>query len=309
MTLVLVLTVGLALLGFPVWASAWGRGLPPRDWARIVTSSLGMGAAALGTSLLLVAAPTLLAAVGLHYTAAWCDRVMYGIAPAGSAQGWAAVALLGVASAATLRSLRRTAWLRAGAEEGTRLAEVARIDDTEVFVLPAREPMAMAVAGRVAISRGLIEDLSPDQLRMVLRHEAVHLRRRHQRLTLMGRLLRGLLWWLPWARHSLEVQELAVERWADEEAATNPEERRALREALLVASGGGSVGAVPALAPTETLLERIRALEGGAPSAAGVGGRMLLYAPLAVGGSAVVGSFVCTAAVQALLCTAATCLA
>jgi Zn-dependent protease with chaperone function len=305
--LIIPLVGALALLGLPGWSGAWGRRLPAREWARLVSGSLAVGAAALGISLLLIAAPTLLAAAGLPRVAAWCLRMLGGLAPGGPAVGWTAAGVAVLVAVLGWGAVRRTTRVRRAVHESGFLSEATRLRGVEVLLLPATEPVAMTVAGRVAVSRGLVEALSADQLEAVLRHEEAHVRHRHHRWLLLGRALGGALAWLPFLRRSLEVHALALERWADEEAAPTPGGRRALREALLVAVGIGEV-AVPALATAETVLERLRALESGPPAPASLE-RALLYVPVAAVGGGAMGSLVLwVGQAQALLSAAGLCL-
>lgn len=288
MTLVAALAGALALLALPGRAARWGRRLPAREWATLVAVSVGAGGALLWLALLFLAAPTLLGALGLSSVAAWCLRMLGSLAPGGSALGWAAAGTLLSLVVSGGRSLARAARVRRALRGGGRLAEPTRLGGVEVLLLPTPEPLAMAAGGRVVISRGLVEELSEEQLAVVVAHEAAHLRHRHHRWFLLAQAVRGALGWLAPVRHSLEALELALERWADEAAAPTPERRRALGEALLVASGVGGVP-VPGLASADTVLERLEALGRPAPVPASTQ-RARLYAPVAAVGGLAAGS-------------------
>lgn len=290
MILVLALAGSVALLGLPGWAASWGRRLPAREWARLVAGCLVLGVGTLGASLVLLAGPILLGAAGLPGVAAWCLRMLGAVAPGGPAVGWMSAGALVALGVLGTRALGRAVRIGRRVREAGTVGRLTDLLGREVLLLPAAEPVAMTVAGRVAVSRGLVEALSEEQLEVVLRHEVAHLRHRHQRRLLFGRVLRGALGWLGPVGRSLEVHEETLERWADEEAAGTPRDREMLRGALLAAVGLGAA-ASPALATPDTVVERIRALEG-APPAPAAGERVLLYAPLAPAAGAAVASLV-----------------
>jgi hypothetical protein len=108
----------------------------------------------------------------------------------------------------------------------------------------------------------LVDALSEEQLAMVTRHEAAHLRFGHQRsLQLATTLDHAFAFYLP-LRRSTSAFRVALERCADEDAAgAEPAQRAELRAALLGASGLTGVAELAALSTVETVLERLDALE------------------------------------------------
>lgn len=127
-----------------------------------------------------------------------------------------------------------------------------------VWVVDAAAPV-LALAGvvrpRILLSRGLMEALDPDQLRVALLHEQAHCRSRDnlKRLALLlaPQILPG---WR--AFHALERAWARITEWAaDESAAGGDEQRRlALAEALVRAVRLGCAG-IPAGPLAAALLE------------------------------------------------------
>jgi hypothetical protein len=122
-------------------------------------------------------------------------------------------------------------------------------------------PIALAIPGRrggVLVSRGLLTSLTPPQLRVVFEHEGSHLRHRHHRYLGAGALAAGVL---PPLRRLDGRLRLAVERWADEDAAEAVGDRvlvahTVARVALARSQGRG---AVPGFAGSG-VVQRVEAL-------------------------------------------------
>ncbi|MGH9183378.1 MAG: M56 family metallopeptidase [Acidimicrobiales bacterium] len=118
-------------------------------------------------------------------------------------------------------------------------------DGHQVVVLPTAVPVAYGIGGRpgqVVVSEGLLRRLSPDQAEVVVRHEEAHLRRAHPRWFLLAAVADSALGVLPWVRRATAALRVALERWADEDAAgPHPGTRQVLRRALqdVAADGDG----------------------------------------------------------------------
>ena len=144
---------------------------------------------------------------------------------------WLGVFSVVVAVAAAIRAVRvGRAWRSGrGGQAG------------EVHLVAAPFPLAYAQTGRaggIVVSSGMLAALDPQERRVLLEHERAHLRHRHDRFLVVGSLAAGL-WVLNPAVRGLR---LALERWADEEAARFVGDRiivaRAIARAALAAHGG-----------------------------------------------------------------------
>lgn len=80
--------------------------------------------------------------------------------------------------------------------------------------------LACALPGRVVISRGLAESLSPSELRAVVEHEFAHLRGRHSTLLTVSGYLERALPWLPATGSMARAMRVLVELAADDRAVT-----------------------------------------------------------------------------------------
>jgi beta-lactamase regulating signal transducer with metallopeptidase domain len=216
-----------------------------------------------------------------------------GLAPGGTVAGWVATAaavamalMTGVGIARTRRAYRS---LRAERWVGQHL----RRDDYELVVLPVDDHLALAIAGspdQVVISQSLVAALSPEQLDAVLRHERAHLAHRHQRFLILASGVDHCLAFLRPVRRSTAALRAALERWADEVAAGETGDRRAvLRDALLFVTGAMASVEAAAFSAPETLMERITALDGGRPSPSGLARGAAYTSSLALGLATVAG--------------------
>jgi hypothetical protein len=133
--------------------------------------------------------------------------------------------------------------------------------------LPATDvPIALAIPGRrggVLVSRGLLTALTPPELRVVFEHEGSHLRHRHHRYLAAGALAAGVL---PPLRRLDGRLRLAVERWADEDAAEAVGDRVLVARtvARVALASSESRGAVPGFAESG-VVQRVEALLAGPP--------------------------------------------
>jgi hypothetical protein len=262
----IVAAVGaLALLVLPAVAWRVGRRMPPREWARVVVACLVSGAVGLELALGLLAAPTVLRALGVRELAAACQRTVGNLAPGGPGIGWLATACAIVIPVLVARGIWRAVRARRGLHIEPALGAHQPFSSCDLVVLPTERLLAMTLPGRpaqVVVSRGLIESLSPDALDAVLRHEETHARCHHHRHVLVAATVDAGFGRLPLVRNSTAVLRLALERWADEDAATvSASGRDQVRDAL--AQVGTALLAHPAVAAfsTEaTLVERLDAL-------------------------------------------------
>jgi len=165
----------------------------------------------------------------------------------------AVVVLLGAASARALTSICA---LARAARQGRSLIPVAG----NLVLVDDAEPVAYAVAGRIVMSRSLLDALPSDERRAVLAHEAAHLRHRHHLYLHLISLSAAAN---PLLRPLVRAITVGIERWADEEAAGIVHSREVTARGLARAAlaRGRAPGHAPGLAAADSAVaERVRAL-------------------------------------------------
>ena len=282
MTAILVLA-GLALLLLPGLRAFPVAELPPSEWARVAAASLRCGLLSLRLGLLLGAVPTVLRATGVQELASVCHRMFGPVVPGGSAAGWASAAgsvILAWRSIAVRRKV--TAAQRAARVEGW-LGTHTRDAGLDVVTLPTRDPVAYAVPGRppqIVVTEGLVGELSEDELAAVLRHERSHVVHGHDQHLVLAASVDATVGWLPGVRRSTAALRLALERWADEDAAAVGEASRPALHRALLKTTARMLDPLPAFASACTVVDRLAALERPAPRGARRA-RALVVAPVA----------------------------
>jgi len=131
------------------------------------------------------------------------------------------------------------------AREVRNLGRELGVTSTVVFVDDAA-PHAYAVGGRpprIVLSSGLLRTLDPAERRAVLAHERAHLLRRHH---IHLRVLRLASAVNPLLRSASRAGVLAVERWADEDAAGDLGDRTLVARTLVRAALAGADSPIPA---------------------------------------------------------------
>ncbi|MBA2283135.1 MAG: M56 family metallopeptidase [Acidimicrobiia bacterium] len=259
----LLVVTGLVLLALPGARRLPSRRLDPAEWARAADGAIRFGHLTVRLGLLLGAAPTVLRAAGVEDAAAACHRMFGPVAPGGPLVGWASAASFCWLSV----NHRRAARAQRGAFDRTHvepwIGDHRLEDGVDIVTLPVDEPLAYAVprgAGQIVVSEGLRTALDPSELRAVIAHERSHLRNHHERFIGAAASLESCFGWCAPVLRSAMCLRLAVERWADEEAAPSMPERRVVCSAL-VKTAERMLG--PALAFTGgcTVLDRLAALE------------------------------------------------
>ncbi|PQZ95838.1 peptidase M48 [Arthrobacter sp. MYb227] len=148
------------------------------------------------------------------------------------------------------------------------LSEKSPTDPT-TLVLDHETPVAYCLpsfSGSVTVlSRGLVKQLTEDELRAVMAHERAHLDQRHDLLLLAFTSWNDALPWLPTSKLSLAAVQELVEMLADDAALREVEPKTLLRALLTVATGALGAPATPNAAlppegapggPTEELSSR-----------------------------------------------------
>ena len=162
--------------------------------------------------------------------------------------GWVTATLM------LLANLRLSAWTL---RRNRRAWRDARVDGHRAVVSAGFGPGVIGVARpRIVLPEWVLES-DPSVRRLVLAHEAEHVRAGDTRLLLAGLLLASLVpWCLPawWQLHRLRA---AMETDCDARVLRGPAGRREYANALVAVAGRSRTGLpVPALAPRRAELER-----------------------------------------------------
>ncbi len=251
--------------------------------ARLCAVLLVAGAVLLETTLLVMAGPPAMRALGFQPMADLCERLFGNLVAGGTAVGAAAaMAAVFVPALIVHRTIRAHRTYRVvRVEPGVGRHE--RLGAHDLVVLPSDRMVAFSLAGRpcqVVVSRGLVDALAAHEFVAVLRHELAHLRHRHQAHLLLAAGLDCGLGALPFVRRSTAAFRFALERWADEEAAAGAADGRASVHSALLRLSGVIVGPeVAAFTSPGTLVERIEALQAASASGSVLAHRALVYAP------------------------------
>ncbi|MDA8284863.1 MAG: M56 family metallopeptidase [Actinomycetota bacterium] len=281
-----LVVVGLGLLVLPGLARPLGRRIDQRRWAHLCTAALGAGLVLVELGLLALGVGALVASdragCSLH-----CGAMMDRLAPGGPVVGSAAILGAVVVAALAIRALLRASRTQMSARVDPLVGRHTSLDPHELVVLPALVPIALAVAGRpgqVLVSEGLLGALEPADVAAVVGHERAHLEHAHHRYLMLAEAVEGGFARLGPVRRSAAALRVALERWADEAAASSlPRGRDQLRSALvrtalLRIEGSEAAPVLAGFSAADTVLERLAALER-APSAPSVGLCGLLYVP------------------------------
>lgn len=278
-----LLGAAVALVAMPGVLDRFGRRLAPREWAWLCAAALGGGLVLLELTLVLRTLPPMLRAAGIGWMASACERMLGPLMAGGTAGSWGAGMAAVALPAAALVVWRRGRRTRDRIAEDLWLGEARVIAGNPVVVLPVARPLALSFQRDgeqfIVVSDGLLALLDDGQAAAVVRHEAAHLRYRHQRLLAIVAVAEHVLGWLPPVARSAAALHLAVERWADDDAAgTTPASRLAVRDSLLALAGMSPVLDAAGFTDARTVVARIRALEAPSPRPA-IGAHLLLYVP------------------------------
>lgn len=262
MTLV-VAAAGLGLLHLPWLLRRRLTQLSPAEWTRATSISLRVGLALVQFGLLATAAPTVLGGAGAQDLAVTCSQVLGPPAPGGDLTGWASLVVLGWVLFARWQARRHVREITDTTRIEPWLGSHTQSDGFDLAVIPATQPLAYSVPGpnaQVVVSEGLRDAMTPEELAAVIRHEASHLGRRHHRELVLACEIETIFSRIPGLVRATSVLRLAVERCADEDAITRPEDRHEVRGAL-TKTAVSLAGAVAAFTPADTILARLAALD------------------------------------------------
>lgn len=281
--MIAALAAGFALLALPAALARVGRRLAPGEWAWLCALAIAGGAALVEAVLVLRAAPGVLATAGFDAFAAACSRVLGPLVAGGPVLTWTAATVAVAFPATAVVATARAGRVRQRLAGDLWLGDERDLAGHTVVVLPANRPIAVSFRApqpAIVVSQGLVDRLDPDELAVVLDHEAAHLAHRHHRLQAVRVALAPTFGRLPIIRRSIAALDLALERSADETAAgSDPRRRAALHRSLLTLTGLAPVpGAVAGFADAATVAARLDALNEPPAPLAPIAHR-LLYVP------------------------------
>lgn len=263
----LVVAAGIALAFLPGMLRGRIGRLHPSEACGLVSAAVRAGMALTQVGLLATVAPTALRFLGIDSAADACAGLVGGEAPGGIVTAWVAAAAFGwivVARRSARLHVRHIAVrMRIEPWAGTHRVH----DGIDHVTLQLAEPIAYAVPGprpQVVVSEGLERRCTREELVVVLRHETSHLKHGHHRTLAHARSLETVLGAFPPAQATARALRLAVERAADEDAISSPDDRARIRSALLKVT-------IPAQQPilaftgVDTVLQRLDALDAPRP--------------------------------------------
>jgi Zn-dependent protease with chaperone function len=218
-----------ASLALAVAGSRIGHRLPPATAARMLTLACLVTALAAGF-VLAVAAFTVLARLPpLAAAGHWSATVVGAGNPLPAAAGLLpAAVLVGLLAAAARHTLTLGRDLAAAELACRRLGPAP----TGLVILDDDRPDAYTLpglAGRIVVTTAMLRALPPGERRVLLAHEASHLRHRHHAYVQLAALAASAN---PLLHGPAAAVRLAVERWADEDAATAAGDRTVAARAL-----------------------------------------------------------------------------
>ncbi|MBA2337859.1 MAG: M56 family metallopeptidase [Acidimicrobiia bacterium] len=263
MIIMALLGAGLIAVGLPGLARRPGGRVGPACWARSALAVQLTGLVVFEAALALWAAPALLDLAGATDLATVCRR-MIGTGPGGAVGGVAAAMLALILAAAggagwwsVVRTQRRLRIEHCVGGHYTR-------NGCELVVLPSPIPAAYTVGGRppqVVLTQGLVDRVGAAGLEAVWAHESVHANRAHHRYLAGTAATNAAFRWYPPASRAGRLIRLALERWADEDAAATLSGGRAtILETLLTVTTRSPTPQVAAFGAAETIAARIHAL-------------------------------------------------
>lgn len=247
-----------------------GELLPPATAVRLLTLASLVTALSTGFVLAVAGFEALAQLPVVASLGTWSARVVAAREPVplalGAASALACAALMGAALHRVMSAGRDLAAAEATCRRlgrGTDGLIVLADDTPDAYALPG-------LSGRVVVSTGMLRALPADERRVLLAHEAAHLRHRHHLYVQVAELSAVAD---PLLRPLARAVRSAVERWADEAAAQAVGERtvvaRAVARASLATHASGrmpGVGTRVALRITDAVaLVRTRAMLAPAP--------------------------------------------
>ncbi|MFI1741616.1 M56 family metallopeptidase [Streptomyces sioyaensis] len=238
-------------------APASGRRLPPRTASWLLALAAAIAAGVWVTVLAMIGFTLVGQIPEVAEEGRWSPDVLAADTPIDWPVAAACVlAVLVCAVALTVASWRR---VRLMVDAWRECRHLPAADDLAILDDPV--PTAFALPGvpsRVVVSSGMLQALTADERRALLAHERAHLRRRHHLFLLVLQLATAVN---PLLHPIARAGAFALERWADEEAATAVADRRLVAHAVARAALAAKRAPAAAMAATGgPVPQRVRAL-------------------------------------------------
>lgn len=236
MIAVLVLPALVALAAGLATATRQRR-LHPRLSAR----ALAVAAAALGLAVVGAVGTVAVGFLsGIHLiqnNLAWCRSLARTHGRVPQPLGLLALVILVAMSAAGVAAWKRArCQLQGGAGDARSELEVVDEDRPDAYAVGG-------VGGRIVVTSGMLRLLDPAEQTVLFAHERAHLRHRHHRYATLAMVAAAAVPPLGFVTRRLR---LALERWADEEAAIEVGDRRLVAQAIIRAALGRTDYSSPA---------------------------------------------------------------
>ena len=159
----------------------------------------------------------------------WCSDLARTHGEVPTPIGLIALVTIGMMGASAGRALRKARRLHGhGLPEPTSDVELVDDDRPDAYALGGRR-------GRIVVTSGMLRLLDPAEQAVLMAHERSHLRHRHDRYTTLAVVAAAAVPPLGFVSSRLR---LALERWADEDAAAEVGDRRLVARAIIRASLG-----------------------------------------------------------------------
>ena len=229
---VVALVAALVLFVLPKALTGSGLRMRPRDIAILCAVCVGGGAALTHLALASAGALAVVIAVAGDGTEMELRAVSAHVAPGGQAVRTTSLFLATLQLVLGLRTVMRIRSLRLRAAVGADVGDRQTVDEVEVVVLSASDPVAVANShGQIIVSDTLLEALDAHEAAVMVRHEAAHFRLRHHRLLALAAIAEATMPRLL-TRFAVRMLRQSIERWADDEAAVTHADRATLRMAI-----------------------------------------------------------------------------
>lgn len=228
--------VGLLLLMLPGALASRAPLLRPAPSARLYAGSLVLGLTTLLAGLALHAGPVLATVIGGETALAGTGLIAH-LSPGGLPAALTSAALATLLAGGLGRRLAGLRRRRQQARADPRLGVHHRQAHHDLVILPTSAPLAYSIEGnpaQVIVSEELVYTLSPPELSILVDHERAHLRYHHQRYLAVAAIVEQVVGLLPLAGRGALALRLAIERWADDEAAGSDLGTRALLSRALL---------------------------------------------------------------------------
>lgn len=227
-----------------------GDRLPPATAVRLLTAASVATALSTGFVLSVAGFFALAQVPAVAHFGGWSVAILAVRQPvlllAGGVCGAVVLLLVGVATRQLLltgRDLARAAVVCHRLGQGADGLIVIDDDQPDAYALPG-------LTGRVIVSTSMLRALPPGERRVLLAHEAAHLRHHHHLYALLADLGAAAN---PLLRPLARAVRDAIERWADEEAAAEVADRRLTAQAIARA-GLARATATSSRRPTQAAL-------------------------------------------------------